>query len=138
MYFLVYVSSAPTWFSASQLRTLLDSSRERNEREGITGLLLYKDGNFMQVLEGDETAVRALHGRIAADLRHAGMVTLDSGYQPGRQFADWRMAFFDLNAARGELPAGYSDYLDAPLTSEAFAPHTARCHELLRVFRQLQ
>ncbi len=58
MFFLVYVSSAVRPFSRVDLDDLLATSRANNARVGITGMLLYKDGNFMQVLEGDEEAVR--------------------------------------------------------------------------------
>ncbi len=58
MFFLVYVSSATRPFSGEDLRALLETCRKDNAELGVTGMLLYKDGNFMQVLEGDEDAVR--------------------------------------------------------------------------------
>ena len=89
MYFLVYVSAAVTWFSESELRALLTSARFRNEHAGITGMLLYKDGNFMQALEGPEDAVRALYRRIEGDRRHRGLLVLDKMKMMG--YATWRM-----------------------------------------------
>ena len=65
MFSLVYVSAAVTWFSDRELRGLLAQCRLSNAQTGITGMLLYKDGNFMQTLEGDERTVRALEARIA-------------------------------------------------------------------------
>ena len=137
MYFLVYVSAAVTWFSPAELHTLLANSRAANEAAGITGMLLYKDGNFMQALEGDEAAVRSVESRIAVDRRHRGMVVLCTGHTDTRQFADWRMAFVDLNADADGLPAGYSDFLDTPLMPAGFAASPNRCLALLNVFRQL-
>jgi len=52
---LVYVSSATELFSDTQLENLLLRSRQNNSTLGITGMLLYKDGNFMQCLEGPKT-----------------------------------------------------------------------------------
>ena len=137
MFFLVYVSAAVTWFSDTELRALLVQARVNNERAGITGMLLYKDGNFMQVLEGDEAAVRALFARINADRRHRGVVIIDNGQAPARQFGAWSMAFFDLNAANGDMPPGYSAFLDAPLTSAEFASVPGRCGQMLQLFRQM-
>ena len=137
MFSLVYVSAAVTWFSARELRVLLDQSRLSNAQLGITGMLLYKDGNFMQALEGDERTVRALETRIAADRRHQGMLTLHSGHAAQRQFSDWTMGFFDLNAPAGDLPAGYTEFLDTPLVGEAFLPAPQRCMDLMHVFRQM-
>ena len=137
MYFLVYVSAAVTWFSESELRGLLTSARFRNEHAGITGMLLYKDGNFMQALEGPEAAVRGLYKRIEADRRHRGLVVLDCGTQETRQFARWNMAFQDLSEGRGEMPSGYSRFLDEPLSAPAFVQQPGRCHELLQMFKAL-
>ena len=137
MYFLVYVSAAVTWFSESELRTLLTSARFRNEHAGITGMLLYKDGNFMQALEGPEPAVRALYKRIEADRRHGGLVVLDCGTQRSRQFASWNMAFHDISHGRGEMPGGYSRFMDEPLNAPVFVQQPGRCHELLQMFKEL-
>lgn len=137
MFSLVYVSAAVTWFSDRELRALLAQCRLSNAQTGITGMLLYKDGNFMQALEGDERTVRALEARIAADRRHQGMVTLISGHTAQRQFSDWTMGFFDLNAPAGDLPAGYTEFLDTPLSDAAFLPAPQRCMDLMHVFRQM-
>ena len=139
MFFLVYVSAAVTWFSDNELQTLLHNCRRHNQQADITGMLLYKDGNFMQVLEGDEATVRVLLQRIAADLRHRGMVTLDSGYTPERQFLGWHMGFANLNtAASGDsLPDGYSAFMDLPLTDACFSQGPGHCWDLLRLFRQM-
>lgn len=137
MYFLVYVSAAGTWFSESELRALLTSARFRNEHAGITGMLLYKDGNFMQALEGPEIAVRGLYKRIEADRRHRGLVVLDCGTHETRQFARWNMAFHDLSEGRGEMPSGYSRFMDEPMNAPAFVQQPGRCHELLQIFKAL-
>jgi Sensors of blue-light using FAD len=137
LFFLIYVSAAVTWFSDSELRTLLASARRSNHQAGITGMLLYKDGNFMQALEGEEAAVLSLYARLQADRRHRGVLMLDSGRTGARQFAQWSMAFHDLSAGQGAMPDGYSRFLDEPLTSPAFAHEPGRCHDLLTAFRSL-
>jgi Sensors of blue-light using FAD len=137
LYFIVYVSAAVTWFSPTELRALLASSRASNERAGITGMLLYKDGNFMQALEGDEGAVRALQTRIELDRRHHGMVTICADHAEARQFAQWSMAFVDLDAPDEDLPAGYSRFFDLPLTDPTFTQAPNRCQELLNLFRRI-
>ena len=138
MFFLVYVSAAVTWFSAAELHSLLAAARANNQRAGITGMLLYKDGNFMQVLEGEEAAVRALQARIACDLRHRGMVVIASGPLQQRQFPDWTMGFADLSlVADSPLPEGYSEFLDLPFTDPAFANSPEPSRRLLLLFSQM-
>jgi Sensors of blue-light using FAD len=64
-------------FSTEELTDLLRKSRDNNAALGITGMLLYKDGNFMQVLEGDEERVRALATKVSQDRRHRGFIQLE-------------------------------------------------------------
>ncbi|MEP7187723.1 MAG: BLUF domain-containing protein, partial [Roseiflexaceae bacterium] len=61
MYYLSYASVAVTPFTSAALQALLLTSRRNNMQLGITGMLLYKDGEFMQVLEGEQAAVQALY-----------------------------------------------------------------------------
>jgi Sensors of blue-light using FAD len=137
MFFLVYLSAAVTWFSSKELHDMLATCRANNERDGITGMLLYKDGNFMQALEGEESQVRALLARISADLRHRGLVVIDSGPTTAREFGAWSMAFTDISAHSATLPSSYSEFMDLPLSDPAFVNNPERCHQLLQMFRQI-
>ncbi len=136
MFFLVYISSATQPFSVDDLSTLLAVSRKNNAELGITGMLLYKDGNFMQVLEGDEGAVRGLYARIEADPRHDGEITLQQGFAEGRQFPDWSMGFRDLNSPEESSSPGYSEFLNVPLTGQEFSGDASRAQKLLLTFKR--
>ena len=136
LFFLVYVSSAARPFSRSDLADLLATSRDNNARAGITGMLLYKDGNFMQVLEGEEGAVRALYGKIATDPRHKGEITLQQGFTESRQFPDWSMGFRDLHSPETQSIPGYSEFLNSPLTGEEFSGDPTRAQKLLLTFKK--
>lgn len=133
-YSLLYVSSATHPFSASDLATLLQRARERNTSADITGMLLYKDGNFMQLLEGDEQAVNELYRRIATDPRHGGAITLLKGLVTERSFADWSMGFRDLTAGSADIP-GYSSFMNTALTSDEFVSQPSAARKLLLMFR---
>lgn len=61
MFRIVYTSTASVPFSTAELADLLKSARDNNQRHDITGMLLYKDNNFIQILEGPEQAVRDLY-----------------------------------------------------------------------------
>ena len=132
---LVYVSSAVAEFTKADLVALLQQSRENNERLGITGLLLYKDGNFIQLLEGPEDAVRDLIRTVSADPRHRGIIRLLEE-QAERRFPDWSLGFKDLNDPEiRELP-GYSEFMNEPLDSHQFQSEPTRALRLLEIFRQ--
>lgn len=136
MFFLVYISSATQPFSVDDLSTLLAVSRKNNAELGITGMLLYKDGNFMQVLEGDERTVRALYEKIGVDPRHSGEITLLQGFVDERQFPDWSMGFRDLNSPEIRATQRYSEFLNTPLTGQEFSGDPSRSQKLLLTFKR--
>jgi hypothetical protein len=134
MFSLTYVSSALMPFSPRELRELLESCVSNNRPRDVTGMLLYKDGNFMQVLEGEEKVVRAVHTIIAGDLRHRGVTTLLQGVTPGRQFPNWSMGFKDLGADV-DNPEGYNEFLNIPLTGTEFKSDPTKAQKLLLSFK---
>lgn len=133
---LVYVSNAARHFTEEELAALLNKSREKNARLDITGMLLYKDGAFMQVLEGPEDAVRELFRTIEADDRHKSVVTLLEWTIQKRQFADWKMAFRNLHDPAIRELRGYSEFMNRPLDSESYRTDPSQVRRLLEVFRR--
>jgi hypothetical protein len=133
---LVYVSSATELFSRAELDDILAASRRNNAAAGVTGMLLYKDGNLMQVLEGDEAAVRDTYARIALDPRHRGLLVLLEQAVEERQFEDWTMAFRDLEAVDAATVPGYSQFLNTPLTSPEITGDPSAAWRLLTTFKQ--
>jgi acylphosphatase len=136
MFTLVYVSSVVPPLSPAQLADLLSITRQRNSEVGITGMLLYKDGNVMQVLEGEEAAVQKLYASIARDPRHRGLQTLLQGPQKERQFPEWSMGFRDLGAGDLHGTPGYNEFLNTPLTGQEFSADPTRCQRLLMSFKK--
>ena len=110
MYQVIYASAAAVPFSESDLSTLLLRARANNQRLGITGLLLYHEGSFLQALEGDEGAVGALFSTISGDKRHDHIVMLLARELDERYFAGWQMGFVSTSSIAKTLP-GFSDYL---------------------------
>jgi hypothetical protein len=98
---LVYVSGTrPNWTEA-ELDRLLTRSRIRNGARGITGMLLYVDGSFVQSLEGPAAVTGPLIDRIRADKRHWHVRCLVDREIAVRDFADWSLGFRRCRA--GEL-----------------------------------
>ncbi len=86
LYSLVYASTAASAFDDADLEALLRQARERNDARGISGLLLYRRGRFVQFLEGPEDEVR--YTKSGTDPRHvAPMRTRDDPIIG--QFAHW-------------------------------------------------
>jgi hypothetical protein len=137
MYSLTYVSSATSLLSRDELRGLLIASRANNDRAGVTGMLLYKGGHFMQVLEGERRAVQAAQAKILSDPRHNSLVVLLQGEVPGRSFKKWPMAFRDLDEPSSRNTPGYDDFLNTPLTDPCFMQDPAASQKLLQAFRNM-
>jgi Xaa-Pro aminopeptidase len=90
---LCYLSTAARDMQREDLVDLLRVSRRKNEELGITGLLLYSGDQFIQLLEGDETAVRALYALIAKDERHCDVTLVYEEHAEARECPDWTMGF---------------------------------------------
>jgi hypothetical protein len=132
---LVYASRATTPFTEAELGALLAASRRNNMRAGISGMLLYKGGRFLQVLEGADVAVAALYERIARDGRHQEAVVLVRESIEQRQFAESSMGFSNLDGPEVAAMPGYTAFLDRPLTPESFTDDRHRSLWLLLAFR---
>jgi hypothetical protein len=101
--------------SPRDLAALGKNCAERKSHLGITGMLLHKNGSFLQVIEGSKAVIRDMFARISADPRHIDIRTICDRTIPHREFAGHAVSFKNLD----ELPPG-SPYLN-PFSFEAFA-----------------
>lgn len=103
---LIYISSGQRKFDADELREILDVSRQNNAEINVTGMLLYLDGNFLQLLEGTRGDVEALYEHISLDKRHSGAIVLSRGQVAERVFPDWAMGLKAVDPAKDGDIAG--------------------------------
>ena len=135
LYRLVYESHAASPLRQADLNTLLHGARLHNQATQFSGVLLYADGRFLQVLEGPEPALSDLYARIQADPRHQQVRTLAYGPVAARAFSDWHMGFVAAEAAFFGQISGYLPLADAP-DHQADLPEDLA--QLLRDFAQGQ
>ena len=121
--------------SDADLVRLLSSCREHNQAARITGMLLYKGGHFMQVLEGDEASVMEAFARIEGDPRHKTIDILRSEYIQHRNFPDWTMGFANVDALSPVTVPGFSRFLERDFRSSYFAEESTEAHAMLMVFK---
>jgi hypothetical protein len=131
---IVYISREAQRFSPLDLQGLLVSSRASNAAGDITGLLLYKHGNFMQVIEGPSATVDALFNKIQQDRRHDRVLELARDEIHSRDFSDWTMAFRDLESEPIAELHGYSWFLHDPWENIDRSSYSDRIRSLLSVF----
>jgi len=131
---LIYSSASVGAMDESTLTAILRSARRNNERLGVTGALLYSDGSFFQVLEGDAGAVDATFVTISRDPRHAHAVTIIREPIARRTFGEWTMGGAVLTQRDVIETAGINDYLgQGSLLSQL---SQGRARKLLTAFTQ--
>ncbi|NHN26727.1 BLUF domain-containing protein [Flavobacterium jejuense] len=97
MYRIIYLSSATTKFNNDEIIALLKTSRSNNETNGITGLLLYSDGNFLQIIEGKRKPLQKLYGKISMDSRHKNIIKVFEGNVSSRIYSNCKMGFNSID-----------------------------------------
>lgn len=132
---LVYVSVESHPLSEEDLIEILKKAREKNERLDITGMLLYRDGFFIQCLEGEKSAVESLYATIKLDNRHENVLTVSQDEIEERTFKDWKMGFNHISDSDLSGLEGYEDYINKPFDNEFFSDKPSRAMVLLQHFK---
>ncbi|TVT39606.1 BLUF domain-containing protein [Hymenobacter setariae] len=107
MHHIIYLSRATRSMSDEELANLLRQAREANARQDITGALVYGDGQFMQIIEGDEATLAMLYAKLLQDGRHGQVFKFADKPIAQRSFADWSMAFRPVSTEQFAQLAGY-------------------------------
>ena len=101
---LLYRSYRSNYFQEDQLANLLFEARKNNEAIKITGLLVYRDGIFVQLLEGDKEIVKNLYeNHISQDERHHSCKILTQADQKDRVFPHWSMGVIGKSLVYSEF-----------------------------------
>jgi len=111
LYYLVYISRQSYPLNRSELRQILDAADHFNQQHQVTGMLVYRNGSFLQVLEGEKDTIRTLYDSIRQDRRHTDVQQVI--FEPARQryFQRWTMGFCELATQADEELKAYSTFL---------------------------
>lgn len=90
---ILYVSVADPELVSDDIYQLVGNAQQRNQAEGISGVMLYNGSNFLQLIEGEAATIDACFERIVADPRHSGVVTLRNDPVAVREFPEWAMRY---------------------------------------------
>ena len=105
-YQIIYSSESTFPMKTEDLEELLERARAKNSVQGISGALIYADGMFLQILEGEHDPVQALMATIVKDVRHENVLVLREGEIPSAKFSRWDMAYIAATAAEVARWAG--------------------------------
>lgn len=132
---LIYVSIETRPMTPQDITAILEKAREFNAKENITGMLLYRNGYFIQALEGEEDRVRALYDKIKRDERHANVLMIYDKPIQERSFGNWSMGFRDLDGLDPSTLEGYTDFLNEPMNPNLVG-NSSRAKSFLELFRE--
>lgn len=133
-YRLIYSSEATAEMERTDLEQMLEESRLRNARRGITGVLVFVDGVFLQVLEGEQDDVEDLMTSIRRDPRHRNIKVFHEEEIDRRAFPAWRMAYL---SPRAEEVSAWIGLKGAASLEEVLATLRSDPHRVPRVLVSL-
>jgi hypothetical protein len=106
---LLYVSRAVNPHDHAATQSILDAAREHNIPNGVTGILCYGSGIYLQALEGGRQCINELYGHIVSDSRHKDVVLLHYEEITERRFGGWTMGQVNLNKLNASIVLKYSE-----------------------------
>lgn len=130
---LIYNSVASSAEAAAEVHDILYASRTNNALSQVTGMLLFAEGSFFQVLEGAPASVDETFSRIAKDRRHARVTMIIREPITRRSFSEWTMGLASLTAAEVEHESGLNDLFQGGHVLSQVDPGRAR--KLLEAFK---
>ena len=134
---LAYVSTETAEMGSNDLVDLLHVARKRNSAAGLTGMLLHRDDSFFQILEGARSDVDCVFASIQKDPRHQRITVILNEAITQREFADWGMAFIELDGIGLDELEGFSDYLTNDNSGFAFLQESTAVEKLMMQFKTM-
>lgn len=131
---LIYVSRAVATIKYPDLKDILEKSQENNASDGITGILCFGNGMFLQMLEGDRQTVSRTYNRICNDSRHSDSEIVDFSEVESRLFGQWSMRVIQLGK---ESPPAIKALAMKYSSSSSFYPFQMNGRQCLQFLREL-
>ena len=129
---VIYASAATQKMYAHELAKLLQDARKNNEALDISGMLLFHNGSFLQILEGEEDAVETLVAKIKQDPRHKSFNLLLREEIEERDFEDWSMGYVDVSGLADQIQ-GFVDYKSQ---FQAALNDTSKARRIVKAFQE--
>ena len=93
---LFYVSNASSTFKESDINKIIATAQEKNKESQLTGVLMFRAGTFLQLLEGDKAEVLNLYQKLHFDSRHTNLLSIFERETDKRLFQDWSMGYCEV------------------------------------------
>lgn len=136
LYHIAYISFSHKLLSERELEELLVKIRALNKKQGITGMLLYNNLSFIQVIEGEKEKLIMLYEKICKDPRHENIVKLVEEPINKRAFPDWSMGFEIIDNKQTAKIPGYNNFMTSENPNDLVKESTNEIINLLNSFRR--
>lgn len=133
---LLYISAATHEFTEEELQDLLTLARERNQEQGVSGMLLFHEGSFIQALEGAQEDVERIYRKIGKDKRHSETRVLFRGEIAERDFDGWSMGFYRSNQSSARNLEGFHQFLQRGFRNSSEEANGTTARKALIGFRE--
>jgi hypothetical protein len=134
---VIYISMATKMMSEEDMQRLLHQAKRNNDQTGITGILLYRSGLFMQYLEGTKNAVQnlyTLYTKIKNDRRHTSLIKMHEKAISERVFKNWAMEFHYIENIHSLL--NFDAYLRSHIDDNAKESNRRAIYKFIMSFDQ--
>ena len=134
---LAYVSTSCEHFAPEELSVIVQRFDEWNEANGVTGMLVYKDETFLQVIEGTIETINKLFDKILLDPRHINIYTIYISEIKEREFGNWGMTYLVPDIDELVVVDEACDYIKNGKVSRRLFENDIRSHKLLLHFKDI-
>ena len=134
---MVYISSASYMINDQEIISIVNASRLNNTQLGITGILLYNAGSFMQLIEGEEENIENLYNKISHDPRHNSIKLLLRETITHRNFSEWQMGYRNLEKIKTIAPEVVSPFMEEELNFSIYKNNPYRALHFLEMFKKI-
>jgi len=136
LYEILYSSVAIQKFSADGIQSLLSQCFENNKENDITGCMIYKKREFIQVIEGEKKHVKALFEKIKHDKRHTKVQIIWEGETKQRSFNQWLMGFYNFDELNIAEIQGFADILQKEIKEAPKTDHESIASRLFTLMSE--
>tara|TARA_R110002049_G_scaffold70894_2_gene182948 strand:+ start:1465 stop:1881 length:417 start_codon:yes stop_codon:yes gene_type:complete len=128
---IIYTSQASEQFNKRNLLDLLHTSRGYNTIDNISGLLMHRNGYFLQIIEGEQDVVENLFQRLSNDTRHKNIKMILDRTVESRLFSNWAMGCADFDEPELSMLPGLRTDLSNPEVIEELIIHLPEIADFL-------
>ncbi|WP_282031454.1 BLUF domain-containing protein [Winogradskyella eximia] len=128
---IIYTSQASEQFNKRSLLDLLHTSRGYNTIDNISGVLMHRDGYFLQIIEGEQDVIENLFQRLNNDTRHKNIKMILDRSVESRLFSNWAMGCADFDEPELSMLPGIRTDLSNPEVIEDLIIHLPEIADFL-------